>query len=135
MIVVDANIIAYALLEGEHTPMAQQTWTRDPSRRAPVLWEHEFLNILASVGRRGTARFDDLNFLWARAHALLSAEQAVDPLDALRLAVNHRITAYDAQYIALAHKLGVLCVTEDKGLLKAFPRAALSMRAFCDRKP
>jgi len=50
---------------------------------------------------------------------------------ALELAARHNVSAYDAQFMALAVTLGVRCVTQDRALLRAFPRIAVSMRAFC----
>ena len=39
-------------------------------------------------------------------------------------------TAYDAQYIALARSLSILCLTEDRRLLRACPRTAVSLKDF-----
>ena len=50
---------------------------------------------------------------------------------ALELAARHNVSAYDAQFMALAVTLGVRCVTQDRALLRAFPQIAVSMRAFC----
>ena len=49
---------------------------------------------------------------------------------ALIVATGNRISAYDAQYIALAQKLQTICVTEDQRLLKTFPALTRTMRAF-----
>ena len=48
---------------------------------------------------------------------------------ALALAAGNRLSAYDAQYIALAQQLQTLCVTEDQHLLKAFPALTRTMQA------
>jgi predicted nucleic acid-binding protein len=42
----------------------------------------------------------------------------------------HKITAYDARYVALAMEMKVPLVTEDKELLKKFPGKAYSMDAY-----
>ena len=44
------------------------------------------------------------------------------------------LTAYDAEFVALATALGVPLVTADKAVLKAFPQQALSMEGFLDAR-
>ncbi len=61
---------------------------------------------------------------------LLDCERAVDYAKALMLSVDLGISAYDAQYLALAESLDVPCVTEDKKLAKASRGRALGMAAF-----
>ena len=58
-------------------------------------------------------------------------EAEVDGSAALDLAIVHGISAYDAQYIALALGFGTLCVTEDRRLMRKFSETAVSMKAFC----
>ncbi|HSB17472.1 MAG TPA: type II toxin-antitoxin system VapC family toxin [Bryobacteraceae bacterium] len=132
VIVVDTNVVAYALIEGAHTPLALQVRKIDPAWRLPDLWRHEFLNILATYVRQGGTDENTARRLWLKADDLLApATVAVDLSLALGLAVRYRISAYDAQFIALASTLGVPCVTEDRALQKAFPGSAVSMREFC----
>jgi len=52
VIVVDVNVVAYFLIEGEHTERARELWRRDPDWRLPPLWRHEYLNVLATFVRR-----------------------------------------------------------------------------------
>lgn len=49
---------------------------------------------------------------------------------ALALATANRISAYDAQYIALAQQIQTVCVTEDRRLLRTFPTLSRQMHAF-----
>lgn len=125
MIVVDVNIIAYFLIEGERTAKARQLWEVDPQWRVPPLWRHEYLNILATFARHKGADLEDVVMLWQRALDLFGKKEvAIDMADALRVAAETGVSAYDAQYIALAHHLGIFCVTEDQRLIRAFPRIA-----------
>jgi predicted nucleic acid-binding protein len=41
-----------------------------------------------------------------------------------------RLSAYDAEFVALSKELSVPLVTEDKAVLKAFPETARSMEGF-----
>src|SRR6266851_633245 len=62
--------------------------------------------------------------------AARSREQSVDMELALALATENRISAYDAQYVALARQLQTVCVTEDQRLLKTFPESTRTIQAF-----
>jgi len=131
MIVVDTNIIAYRLIEGEKTDLACEVERKDGTWVAPPLWRHEFLNVLATSTKAGLLDMELACAIWRDAQGMLAEGERDAPWEAaLRCAVDGRVSAYDAQYIALARSLGVRCVTEDSRLLKAFPAIAVSMRAF-----
>lgn len=122
MIVVDTNIIAYLLIEGDRTDRVRSLWRDEPDWRVPPLWRHEFLNVLATFAKRGGADLADTTQLWGRAvDTIGSCEIEVDMSAALEVAVTTQISAYDAQFITLARRLGVPLVTEDKKLRKTFP--------------
>lgn len=57
-------------------------------------------------------------------------EYGVPSLDVLQLASSGRCAADDAESVALARALGVMLVTTDAALLKAFPETAVSPHAF-----
>ena len=130
MIVVDVNVIAYFLVAGEKTPAARELLQREPDWRLPALWRHEYLNVLATFTREGGATIAEAKTLWRRGIELFGPrEQSVDMESALALATENRISAYDAQYIALARQLQTVCVTEDQRLLVTFPTLTRSMQA------
>ena len=129
MIVVDVNVVAYFMIEGEKTSQARDLLKHDSNWRLPSLWRHEYLNVLATFTREGGATLADARRLWRQATQLFgSLERRVDMESALALADAQRISAYDAQYIALAQQLQTVCVTEDRRLRRAFPEVARSMR-------
>lgn len=133
MIVVDTNVIAYLMMEGEKTGMAQETYSRDSTWAMPSLWRHEFLNVLATYVRHGGSEIEAAVEIWQRSSLLFDAgERDVNMLQALRLASQYNISAYDAQYVALAMDLGIPYVTEDRQILRIFSGLALSMREFCE---
>ena len=130
MIVVDVNVVAYFLVDGEKTAVARDLLHHDPDWRLPALWRHEYLNVLATFAREGGATVAEARTLWRRAVELFGPrEQRVDMELALVLATENRISAYDAQYIALARQLQTVCITEDQRLLKTFPTLTRAMQA------
>ena len=136
MIVVDVNVVAYFFIEGEKTAPARDLMRRDADWRLPTLWRHEYLNVLATYARQGGATLEETCILWRQALELLvPREQPADAESSLSLAIEHKISAYDAQYVALAQRLRTVFVTEDRRLLKAFPSFAHTMQAFADAEP
>ncbi len=131
MIVVDVNVVAYYFIEGQKTALAHEIMRTDPDWRLPSLWRHEYLNILATYARTGGATLAQARGLWRRALNLLAArEDPVDAEAALALAIEHPVSAYEGQYVALAQRLGISFITGDRRLLKAFPAIARTMESF-----
>jgi predicted nucleic acid-binding protein len=132
VIVVDTNVVAYALIEGTQTELARRVRELDPEWRLPELWQHEYLNILATYAKQGGLPVKTAQRLWREGVRLLApATRPADMSLSLDLAVARGVSAYDAQFIALAISLGISCVTEDRLLQRAFPGVAVSMAAFC----
>jgi predicted nucleic acid-binding protein len=130
MIVVDANIIAYRVLVNDRMPVAMRLFDMDREWVSTSLWEAEFSNILAMSLRNGS---------WTVAQAVDALEEAGKCLaqeleppaeTVFKLVQEHKITAYDAQYVALAMELKVPLVTEDRELLRKFPGMAYSMEGY-----
>jgi predicted nucleic acid-binding protein len=121
VIVIDTNVLAYALLEGPRLEAARRVLRDDPDWRIPELWRHEFLNILVNYVRAGMD-LDKAVSTWIQANEI--ARDSVLPVDlrkALRIAVRYQLSGYDAQFIALAQTLGVSCVTADRKLAARVP--------------
>jgi predicted nucleic acid-binding protein len=131
VIVADVNLIAYLLLGGPDTELAEQVLERDPVWAAPVLWRSEFRNILAAYMR---GRGLDISAAWQAhelAEGLLSAhEYTLGGERILRLVAASRCSAYDCEYVALAEELQVRLVTSDRQILRYFPTVATSPREF-----
>ena len=133
MIVVDANIIAYYSIEGVKTELAHKLWKKDNDWRVPSLWQDEFLNILAINERTGNLDITAcLSILHIVSNLLANSQEKVDMPLALTLASKYRISAYDAQYLAVAKTIGVSLITEDSKLRKAAPDLTLSMQEFLE---
>lgn len=131
MIVVDANILVYRIVEGEMTAATLRLQEKDPDWRTSPLWEYEFGNALALMvhQRHLTPKAASQLFQMAKGVFILGEMRADSDL-ALQLAAEKRISFYDAQYLSLAHMLDVPLVTEDKALRKAGGKSALSLHDF-----
>jgi predicted nucleic acid-binding protein len=132
VIVVDVNVIAYLLITGDKTSLAQETRQCDPQWLVPPLWRHEMLNILATYVRNGGASADDAVAIFRQAVVRFGDQEQQPQMEqALLLAAAHQMSAYDAQCVelAIAHKL--LLISEDRTLQRKFPDIVRSMQAFC----
>ena len=131
MIVADVNLIAYLLLGGPDTELAEQVLERDAAWAAPVLWRSEFRNILAAYMR---GRGLDIGAAWQAhelAEGLLSGhEYTLGGERVLGLVAASPCSAYDCEYVALAEELQVRLVTSDQQILRHFPTVAISPREF-----
>jgi predicted nucleic acid-binding protein len=128
VIVVDVNVIVYLLTETPQRELARQVHERDGDWLVPPLWRHEMLNVLATLTRQDVLNTSSALTVWRNALTLLgSREQRPDMEYALSLAIEHGISAYDAQYVALAASLGIQLVSEDKKLQRVLPDRAVSM--------
>lgn len=130
MIVADANLIAYLFIIGPRTPEAEQVFEMEPVWVSPGFWRIEFENVLVTSIRARVISETQAADIWEKAQATIVTHQDPDPVAAVRLAISHRISAYDAQYVALAESLGALAVTGDRKLAVACPRHAVLMTDF-----
>ena len=131
MIVVDTNIIHYCWVRGQHTEIAQAVRRQDPDWHAPVLWRSELRNVLTAYLRRGLlSRVQIGGILRAADQAMADGEHLVADDLVLEVVAGSTLTAYDAEFVALASALAVPLVTADKAVLKAFPEQAVTMEAF-----
>lgn len=136
MIVVDVNVIAYLLIAGEKTAEAHAVWQLDADWIVPDLWRDEFLNILSTYIRHGGTSLETATTLWLSAVGLFEGKESVaGPIATLELAERYQLSAYDAQYLAVAMAYDARIITEDKALLRAVPRRCMTMRDFVAAAP
>jgi len=126
MIVVDTNVIAALVLPtSECTRAAVALLERDREWTAPVLWRSEFCNILATGVRTGWLTSDQANEAMGSAEELMEGgDFGVPSAEVLQAAIASGCTAYDCEFVVLAHDLGVKLVTLDRAILNAFPGVA-----------
>ena len=131
MIVVDSNVIAYCWLNGPMTGLAQRVRVTDPDWRVPVLWRSEMRSILAGYLRNGSLSPAEARRVMRQVEeALAGCEHLVSSDSVFKVIDVTRLSAYDAEFVALAEELSVPLVTEDKAVLKAFSKTALSIEGF-----
>lgn len=131
MIVVDTNIIVNFCIQAKQSEQARAIYDHDSVWVMPELWQHEFLNVLATFLRFEKAALESLNEAWLFAiNHFRQSTMAINMPLALKLAGELNISAYDSQYLTLAQTLNVPLITEDKELLKKAPKSAYSMKAF-----
>lgn len=133
MIVIDANILIYALIECDNSRLIPQLKAKDADWRTTELCRHETLNVLATYQRRGVLTLAQCQELLNHASRFIAHAQCeVNAATALDIAALHGISAYDAQYVALAASLSVPLTSEDRKLRQAVPEIVLSMQQFID---
>lgn len=131
MIVVDTNLVAYLLLPGEHTALAERVLERDSDWAAPFLWRSELRNVLAVQYRRGLLGREAVSPAMTRAETLLRGREFLPSSTlVLQLAMETRRTAYDCEFVAVPEELGVKLITSDRALVAAFPDRAVTPETF-----
>ena len=127
MVVVDTNILAYLLIDGDRTPDAQALLARDAEWKSEAFLLIEFSNILATYVRAGSLRRGDAYALLDEAEKRVRGLVNLPHSRALRLAEQFAVSAYDARFLGAAQTLGARLVTEDTRLRAAAPTLTLSL--------
>jgi predicted nucleic acid-binding protein len=120
--VLDASIVVAWAFSDERHPVAEAALDRlaTDDGAAPSLWWFEVRNALLAGERRqrlneaGTAAF-----LQRLARLPIALDRAPDQGLLLDLARRHRLTVYDAAYLELANRRGLMLATLDKDLCTA----------------
>ena len=127
MVVVDTNVLAYLLIEGDRTTEAQALFAKDSDWRSEAFVLVEFSNVLTTYRRMGALSGLQTGSLLAEAAKRLRELLSVPNLQALRCAERFAVSAYDARFLAVANTLGVKLVTEDVKLRAAAPAMTRSI--------
>lgn len=117
--VVDASVAICWAMPDEADPRADAALARATHEQAitPGIWWYEVRNILVQCERRGRIGATETEDLLARLQTL-AAISATTPssLETLLLARRHRLTVYDAAYLALAVEERAPLATLDRAL-------------------
>ena len=127
MVVVDTNVVAYLLIEGDRTGAAQALYTRDPEWRSEALLLIEFSNVLATCMRSGALSRTQAVSLLAEAERRMRGLVNLPHAQALGAAERFAVCACDARFLGAAQSLGGRLVTEDARLRAAAPSLTWSI--------
>lgn len=105
MIVVDTNVIAYLLIEGDRTADAQALRRAEPDWRSEPLLLVEFSNLLATQVRAKALSAAQAKSLLESAAQQVAAWVEVPYAGALTVALERQVSAYDARVVACARRL------------------------------
>ena len=130
MIVVDNNVIAgFVLPNDDFHAEAVLARKKDVNWNAPVLFRSEF----RSVARKHLLKGESEDLLIQAAQAAVMAVEIHELNDAEVFSILQEqpsTSSYDAEYLALARRLGCRLVTTDGGILKSHPQLSVSLREF-----
>lgn len=134
MIVADCNLIAYLLLAGPRTRVAEAVFLQEPSWAAPLLWRSEFRNVLATQMRVNHLPLAEALLKMTEAETVIgSQEHPVSSDEVLEECARSGVSAYDAEYLVVARRLQVPLLTHDRRLLGAGAPMAWTPEAFLGR--
>jgi predicted nucleic acid-binding protein len=127
VVLVDTNVLAYLMLEGDRTSAAQELFERDADWRSEAFIMVEFSNVLTTYVRTKVLSRDQGLKLLAGAEKLVPVLTSVQNARALEVATQFGISAYDARFVALAIQMKVKLVTEDAKIRAAVPSWTVSL--------
>ncbi len=131
MIVVDTNVISYLLLPNEkYGRLSETLFEQDKNWIAPSLWYYEFFSVLTVYFRQSIIDEDFFSLLLSKALDIIDTENIVDLNKIIGIIKNSGLSAYDAQYVALANEKGLPLITQDRKILSEFPNIAVSLEDF-----
>ena len=131
MICVDTNIICYRYMASPHSAAADAAWAKDPDWIVPILWRSEFRNALAGSIQRRSITAEEASAIANLAEAMLDRKEfTVSTSAVLQLVSRSHCSAFDCEFVALAHAEGVQVVTTDRQILLEFPEVAISLERF-----
>ena len=134
MIVADTNIITYLLLPSSYSDDLDALYRAEPDWAVPTLWRSEFRNVLALYLRKEIITLEQAVRLVQNADSVVAHNEfTVSSTDVLTLVDQSNCSAYDCEFVALAHTLETKLITQDKKILREFPETAVSVSDFLAR--
>jgi predicted nucleic acid-binding protein len=129
VVLIDTNVLAYLLIEGDRTAAAQELYARDSDWRSEAFALVEFSNFLATQIHAKALTREQGTRLLVGAQALIREPISVPHVKALETAAEFGISAYDARFIALAMQMKLKLITEDARLRTAVPTWTVALTA------
>jgi predicted nucleic acid-binding protein len=131
VLVVDANVVAYLLVEGEKTGQAREVWAADRDWHAPRLLFYELANVFSRLIGQGALPLEaGMVGLESGLRLVRLLDRDPAPARLLEIASKLGLSAYDACYLAAAEMVRTPLVSEDARLLRAAPGVVRSLASF-----
>ncbi|MBT3215167.1 MAG: type II toxin-antitoxin system VapC family toxin [Deltaproteobacteria bacterium] len=131
MIVADTNLLAYFLIDGKETSLAERLFALDSEWIAPLLWKSEFRNLLSLYVRKNLMMLEkSFQYMKDAEYLMRNKAYEVESNQVLRLAQSSRCSAYDCEFVTLAKKFEIPLITLDKKILESFPETATNLNNF-----
>lgn len=128
MIVVDTNVMVYLLTGTGPGDQAARLLAQDPEWAAPQILLNELRNVMVGLARRGELHPRDALEICQDAQAVLGDRVASQPCHlVLDTAAQGSLGAYDAEFVALARRLGVPLYSADRAILENAPDVAVPL--------
>jgi predicted nucleic acid-binding protein len=128
MVLVDTNVLFALLLENDWSKSARDLYERDADWRTEAHALVELSNVLTRYVRVRKLAMAQATTMLNNAQELIGSGLCeVRHADALALAVDRGVSAYDARFLCAAKLLGARLVTEDMKLRKAAPNLTCSL--------
>jgi predicted nucleic acid-binding protein len=128
VIVVDTNVMVYLLTGIGPGEEAARLLARDPEWAAPPILLSEIQNVMVGLMRRGKLQAGDAHDICEDARAVLGDRVASVPFrPVLERAMAGDLSAYDAEFVVLARRLGVPLVSADRAILEGAPDVAVPL--------
>ena len=110
---------------------ADAAWAKDADWKLPILWRSEFRNALIESIRRRSLTVEEAIAIANLAEAMLHRKEfTISTSAVLQLVSRSNCSAYDCEFVALAHANGVRLLTVDRQILQEFPAIAISLHEF-----
>ena len=131
MIVVDTNVMVRFVMAEEAAVDVVRLRERDREWAAPAILVSELRNALLGYVRRGDLTSEQAKAMHDEAAIALGSRVYEAPGEVvIDTALECGLTAYDAEFVALARALGVGLVTMDAAILRGAPDIAVPLEAF-----
>ena len=118
MIVVDTNVMVRFVVGGRQGADAARLFLKDPEWAAPRILTSELTNVLLGFVRRGSMTPDQAKAMCDDAATVLGPRVVSVSADrVLDVALECRLSAYDAEFVVAARQLGVRLATGARAIL------------------
>lgn len=131
MIIADTSLIAELWLPGQKGEIAISVLGVDAFWSAPILWRSEFRSTLSKYFRANLINIEYAQKAMLKALEFMrDGEVDIDSKLVIDIISLSNVSAYDAEYVALAIQTGNRLISFDQKLINLFPDVAMHPSEF-----